>query len=123
MEKGKTYILNVEYYNGSCEYIINIGVPIAVTDITGNTAVSGNLTYQDQKDRYRYTAPVSGTYRFDANLSAGGEVRVRVSGENGNSLKSSSNGLTIDLEKEKTYILSVEYINNPCAYEIFIDIS
>ena len=120
LEAGKTYILSAEYRNGPCDYTINIGTPIAVTDITGKHSISGSITYQDQKDKYRYTAPTSGTYRFDTNLSAGGEVRVRISGENGESLNYSTNGLTIDLEAGKTYILSAEYRNSPCDYTINI---
>ena len=123
LESGKTYILSTEYRNGPCDYTISIGVPIVISDITGNTSILGNITYQDQKDKYLYTAPTSGTYRFDTNLSAGGEVRVRISGENGNSLDSGINRLTINLEAGKTYILSIEYRNEPCSYELFIEVS
>ncbi len=122
LDAGKTYILSVEYRNGPCDYTVHIGVPIAILDITGNTSVTGNIAFQDQKNRYYYTAPTSGTYRFDSNLSAGGEVRVRISGKNGNSIHDGTNALTIDLEAGKTYILSVEYRNGPCDYDIRIGV-
>lgn len=120
LEKGETYIISAEYINGTCDYIISIGVPIEITDISGNTSVSGSIAYQDQKDRYLYTAPISGTYYFSTNLSAGGEVRVRISGENERSLNYGTNGLTADLEAGKTYILSVEYTNTSCTYTLSI---
>ncbi len=50
-------------------------------------------------------------------------MRVRISGENGNSLDSGINVLTINLEAEKTYILSIEYRNEACFYELFIEVS
>lgn len=121
LEAGKTYILSIEYRNGPCDYIVNIGVPIAMSDITGSTSVSGNITYKDQKDKYIYTAPVTGTYLFNTNLSSGGSVRVYIYGENGNSLKYDYDELSIDLEAGKTYILSIEYRNAICAYEVFIN--
>ncbi|HJB05871.1 MAG TPA: hypothetical protein H9715_08980, partial [Candidatus Merdibacter merdigallinarum] len=120
LEKGETYIISAEYINGTCDYIISIGVPIEMTDISGNTSVSGSIVYQDQKDRYLYTAPISGTYYFSTNLSAGGEVRVRISGENERSLNYGTNGLTAGLEAGKTYILSVEYTNTSCTYTLSI---
>ena len=122
LEAGKTYILGIEYRNGSCDYIVNIGVPIPITDITGYGSASGNITYQDQKDKYYYTAPVSGTYCLNTNLSSGGEVRIRVSGENGNSLNYGTNTLRMNLEAGKRYILSVEYRNTPCSYTVLIEV-
>lgn len=121
LEAGKTYILSIEYRNGPCDYVVNIGVPIAMSDITGSTSVSGNITYKDQKDKYIYTAPATGRYLFNTNLSSGGSVRVYIYGENGNSLKYDYDELSIDLEAGKTYILSVEYRNATCAYEVFIN--
>lgn len=122
LEQGKTYILSIEYQNDPCDYTVNIGVPVPLSDISGETSVSGQITFQDQKNRYYYTAPVSGTYRFDANLSAGGQVRVRISGENGNSIDYGTNALTIDLEAGKTYILGIEYRNGPCDYVVSIGV-
>ena len=122
LEAGKTYILSVEYRTGSCDYTVNIGIPIPITNISGESYISGSITYQDQKDKYYYTAPTSGTYHFDTDLSAGGGVYVRISGENGNSLNYGSNALTIELEAGKTYILSVEYRTGSCNYEVFISI-
>lgn len=122
LEAEKTYVLSIEYINGTCDYDISIGIPYEITNITGNTSVDGSITYQDQANRYRYTAPVSGTYRFDADVSAGGEVRLRISGENGNSLNYGTNGLTIDLDKGKTYLLSIEYMNGPCDFTIMIGV-
>ena len=120
LEGGKKYILSIEYRNSTCDYIISTGVPIPITDITGNSSVFGNITYQDQKDRYYYSAPITGTYHFNTNLSSGGSVIVRISGENSKSINYDFDSLTIDLEAGKLYILSVEYRREPCSYEALI---
>ena len=110
------------YTNGPCDYSVNIGTPIEIHNITGSSTVSGSITYCDQKDRYLYTASISGTYRFDTVLSSGGEVRVRLGGKNGKNIDYNTNGLTIDLTAGETYILSIEYRNAPCEYTLNIGI-
>lgn len=122
LEAGKTYIVSVEYINGPCDYSVNIGVPMEMHDITGFSTVLGSITYPDQKDRYLYTASISGTYRFEVELDAAAEVRIRISGENGKNIDYGSNALSIDLEAEKTYILSVEYRNGPCDYDLILGV-
>ena len=120
LEEGKTYILSIEYRNGACDYTINTGIPIPIIDISGNSSISGNITYQDQKDKYYYTAPISGIYKFNTNLSSGGSVIVRISGENSKSIDYGYDVLSVDLETGKKYILSIEYRNGFCSYDIVI---
>ena len=122
LESGKTYILSIEYYSGVCEYTVNIGTPLSITDISNKTLVAGKITYQDQEDKYYYTAPTSGTYRFSTDLSSGGKVYVRISGENGTSLDYGTNALSIDLEAGKKYILSVEHYSGLCEYTVSIGV-
>ncbi|MBM6870820.1 hypothetical protein, partial [Pseudoflavonifractor phocaeensis] len=93
LEAGKTYILSIEYSNGPCDYTVSIGAPNPIEDATGSVRLSGKLTYKGQKDRYHYIAHTSGIYRFSTDLSAGGEVRVRISGENDKSLDDATNSL------------------------------
>lgn len=118
LEANKTYIISIENQNGPCDYSLKIGIPAETSIITEGALIEGSITYQDQIDKYLYTAPINGIYRFDTELSAGGKVRVQVSGENGNFIDSGINGLTIDLEAGKTYLLSIEYYNGPCDYTV-----
>ena len=93
-----------------------------ITDIAGQTTIDGEITYRDQTNQYYYTAPTSGSYHIDTDLTSGAEVRVRVSGENGKSIKYDTNALTIDLEEDKKYIISIEYRNGPCNYTASIGV-
>ena len=116
LEAKKKYVVAIERRNGLCDYTVTIGVPMNITDITGQTTIDGEITYRDQTNQYYYTAPTSGSYHIDTDLTSGAEVRVRVSGENGKSIKYDTNALTIDLEAGKKYIISIEYRNGPCNY-------
>lgn len=122
LDAGKTYIISIEYRSGPCKYTLSIGSPQEDQNITGVSEISGNIAYIDQKNRYIYTAPVSGTYRFDTNRSSGSDVTVRVSGENGKSIDYNTNSLSIELEANKTYIISIDYRNSPCNYTLNIGV-
>ena len=122
LEAGQTYILSIEHYDGICDYTVSIGVPIEIEDITNQTTIVGKITYKDQKNKYLYTAPTTGTYRFDTDLSAGSSVTVQIDGENGNYIKNGRNSLTIDLEARQTYILSIEHYDGICDYTINIGV-
>ena len=91
-------------------------------DISDLRSINGSLVKENQKDEYVYVAPTDGTYRFYADLSSGGEVLIRLSDENGESLNYGTNALTIDLDAKKTYILSVEYRNAPCSYIVLLEL-
>ena len=55
-------------------------------------------------------------------MSNDADVRVRVSGENGKTLNSNTNGVRIEMEEGKLYILSIEYKNGFCEYEVYIEL-
>lgn len=121
LEAGKTYMLGVEYTNAFCDYCVEIGVPNEIIDITGEDVISGNITYKDQVNRYYYQALASGDYCFTANCGGEEDVRIRIRGENGKSLRDGKNSLKMELKKGEIYILSVEYKTNVCSYVVTID--
>jgi len=92
-----------------------------IKNITGSTTIKGSIREENQKDKYKFATSLSGTYRFDTDLSTGGKVLVRISGETGSSIKYNTNSLTADLEAGKTYILSIEYKDSPCNYTVFLE--
>lgn len=62
--EGETYTMIVEQSSGFPNYIITIGAPNPVQAINA-ASFSGSISYIDQINRYTYTAPVTGIYRFD----------------------------------------------------------
>ena len=79
----------------------------AVADVTGMSSFQGKIQKKAQEDQYRYTASVSGTYRFDTDLSSGGQVRVEICGENGVALDYGTNCLNNVLTAGKSNNLSI----------------
>lgn len=120
LEAGKTYILSIEYRK-PLDYTVQIYVPNPVADITGQTSFSGSLTYYDQKDRYTYTAPVSGIYRFDSGRGFGA-LSIQVLNEQGGKTASGSASTTAELEAGRTYTLVLEESGYFFDYTIQINI-
>lgn len=122
LESGNLYVVKIEYSNGLCDYMLKIGVPKEIEEITGKTSFAGTITYENQVDQYLYTAPVGGVYHLYTNRSAGGEVRIKLNGENGNFIDSGRNQLTMDLEKGKSYRIFVEETKGYCDYQAEIGV-
>ena len=61
--EGVEYKIEVVQSSGMVNYTINIGAPNNVESVVGKT-ISGDFYYIDQENSYKYTAPVSGNYKF-----------------------------------------------------------
>lgn len=48
---------------GLGEYTLRLSRPSASEDITGKNIIAGEITYKDQRNTYRFTAPGDGNYR------------------------------------------------------------
>lgn len=111
LTEGETYTIVIEQYSGFFDYSISIGVPHAIQSIEENT-FSGNIAYVDQLDRYTYTAPLDGIYRFDFmsdNVQC--DYSFHIYASNNEELAStyfSSNGKTVELAGGETYRIEIE---------------
>ena len=109
--EGETYTIAVEQESGFFDYSISIGVPNAEQSIDGNS-FSGSITYTDQFDRYVYTAPVNGVYRFDfISDNAQCDYIFYLYASNNEELAStyySNAGQTVELVAGQTYRIEVE---------------
>ncbi len=93
-----------------------------LADISGQTSVSGNVIQDGDVDEYRYTAAVSGLYRFDSGLNYGA-IDMWLGNEYGGKISSGYGySMNAELEAGKTYILKVEYTRNPLDYTIQIGV-
>lgn len=122
LNAGTVYILRVEYDSSPRDYTVRIGIPKAVSDITGQTSVSGSVTYRGQVDQYLYTAPLDGTYLFDTGLGWNETVWVEISNEYGGQISRNTSSVLADLTGGTTYILRVEYASSPQNYTVQIGI-
>ena len=65
MTAGETYKITVEQKNGSTQYTLRVGIQKPTTDISAATAICDQVSFNDQKNIYMFTAPIDGRYRFD----------------------------------------------------------
>lgn len=127
LEAGKTYIVTVSQDYRLCDYSISIGVPNDVKNITGNS-ITGSIKYVDQEDFFNYTAPKSGLYRFDfdaTDVNANYKVKITDSKNatvGSASYSSSSQGISIRLTAQETYLIEIEQYSLVCDYTISIGV-
>ncbi len=70
LDKDINYTLLVEHDTEEeyVEYDISINVPNEVSNIK-NQSINDKITYTNQENEYKYTAPKSGIYRFDFDIN------------------------------------------------------
>ena len=125
LDKGEKYKIIVKQHEGYCSYVVNIGIPKEVQTI--NTAsFLGSIVYTGQEDRYIYTAPITGTYRFDfISDNTGNNYRFKMYAsdktEKANTYYS-KNGATVNLVQGEQYTIYVEQYSGFLNYTINIGI-
>lgn len=123
LESGQVYYLNVKQYSDMPKYTISIGTPQAVMDVAGNR-IEHSLTYMDQKDRYMYTAQITGKYRLNFSIDDSTcTYRVKIYGMNKELIASentNNDGKTVDLTAGITYQIVVEQMKGFTGYNIEI---
>lgn len=125
LDKGEKYKIIVKQHEGYCSYVVNIGIPKEVQTI--NTAsFLGSIVYTGQEDRYIYTAPITGTYRFDfISDNTGNNYRFKMYAsdktEKANTYYS-KNGATVNLVQGEQYTIYVEQYSGFLNYTISIGI-
>lgn len=65
LKAGKTYYVKVKQDEGTPSYQLSIGMQKATVDLTGFTEYNDSIEYIDQCNRYTFSAPCDGLYRFD----------------------------------------------------------
>lgn len=125
LKEGETYAIIVKQFSGYLDYTINIGVPNAIVNIESNS-FSGNLAYTGQLDRYTYTAPTTGKYRFDfVSDNVQNDYRFYAYAADNTLLASeyyTRGGKTIDLIAGETYRIEIKQSSGIEKYTINIGI-
>lgn len=111
-DKGEIYTIVVSEYEGLLEkYQVSINVPNEPVTVTSKS-FSGKIRYEDQEDTYYYTAPRTGVYRFDFEVSDVNSGLQFFLYDSKNDVLvddvSCEHGATVDLDKGKKYRIVVE---------------
>ena len=126
LEAGQEYRIEVRHRRGSVGYKIAINTPNEISTVTNN-AINGRITFTDQRNRYTFTAPVTGRYRFDFgrdNVNSDYTFRMwdsRNASLAERSASHSAGGITVDLEAGQVYRIEVRHRRGSVGYEITIN--
>lgn len=93
--------------------------------VNGNS-ISGNLTFDNEKHEYKYNASNPGKYRFDFDINdVNCRYKITIYSSKNEKLSSgysNNGGITVTLDKEKTYIIRIEQYSGYCSYNISIGV-
>lgn len=126
LEKDQVYHVYIEQNNGLSDFNMTIGVPHPIVKISDQT-YNDSITYTHQENHYKYTAPITGRYRFDFDPS---DYTARYGVMLFDSAKDKKreeyykgiDGITVDLAEGETY--DIYFIQNDgfCRYTMNIGI-
>ena len=122
MAAGETYHLQVRHRKNLGSYIMRVYFQKNTVDVTGYGIVNDSIEYEDQKNVYMFTAPVSGRYRFDlAETNANTGFRMMMWDRlDKNFLDTYSKGAYVILDAGETYQLQVRQNKGAGTYRLLI---
>lgn len=112
LQPNQTYTVYVYQDTGHAQYTMKIWYPKAVKDISAYDTVKDSVQYTDQVNNYIFTPEYNGVYRFDFTMMSGVVLEVYFRDELNSVVKYSSymtngNGIDVQLESGKQYVVSV----------------
>lgn len=105
MKTGETYEIRVCQDDGYPTYTLNLYVQKPTVDLSTTTTVYDQIAFEDQKNVYTFTAPVTGRYHFELSEYMNGVgFRMMMWDKLENSVMDSwGESATVDLEAGETY--------------------
>lgn len=126
LDKDNTYSIKVASYTGTGDFVLTVGQPKEIVDITIKENVYDSIEYVDQCNKYTFIPSIEGIYRFDLyNMVNGFEVKFfvydslgyKVGGYSG---VGNGDGLTVEMIAGETYTIKISQYSNLGAYDLLI---
>lgn len=127
LEENQTYYIKVIQVEGEPEYSVKIGIPEKTKQINGDT-FSGNLSYIDKRDCFKFKPKIAGIYRFDFDTTnVNYNYKFELYGQKKELIKEADynyidNGVSVELEKDIDYTIYISQKEGTPEYEINIGI-
>ncbi len=105
----KTYRIVIGHDSGESSFNLVIGIQKKTIDISNSSTIYDQITFENQKNKYSFTAPISGRYRFDITESnANNSFRLMMwDDKDKNIIDTYDNGFNIVLDAGKTYEIQI----------------
>lgn len=115
---GKSYRVLVKHYSGESDFLLEIGVPKSTTDISNSSTIYDQVSFENQINKYEFTVPVSGRYRFDlTEVNSNVSLRLMIWDDKDNSVIDTYDlGQYAVLDEGKTYSIQVRQYSNLGSY-------
>lgn len=119
LNAGETYTVAIAAHGRTAvpegaACLLTVGLQKQTLDISALTQVADSMEYTDQKNLYRFTAPVDGTYRFDfSEMMNGTVISIKITNRLGETVAArdyceNQSGVTAaNLIRGETYDISV----------------
>ena len=124
---GDTYRIQVRYNTEFGDYVLTIGQPKPVIDVTSFKEVRDSIQYKEQYNSYTFTPSVDGLYRFDLNnMQSDFHANIYLYDRLGYTVSSqlycsNNNGITgTDLKAGEEYSIVVKYASGFGDYSLVI---
>ena len=123
LDADTEYYFVVEQCGNTGSYTLNVGSQKPVIDISGYTSINDSTQFTNQRNIYKFTSSVEGTYRFELSdvpqniwfkfylYNASMEQLDYGSGDN-------EDGITADLDADTEYYFVVEQCGNTGSYTL-----
>lgn len=124
--KDETYEIHINESEGLLEnYSVTVGVPKKTKTIS-KFPINGSITYTDQCDIYKYTAPYSGEYNFNFSIDdVNCSYDIIITAENEEQILNTcsvNSSRKIELNQNETYkIKIIQCSGYPIKYKITLD--
>ncbi|WP_026506427.1 hypothetical protein [Butyrivibrio sp. MC2013] len=127
VQAGESYEVRVSQRDDFGSYSLAIGYPKVPMDITSCTSLTDSIEYSDQVNRYFFTVPYAGTYRFElSEVYAGTGFGMYIYNSLGERLaydgiSNNGEGVTVyDMTPNDSYSLEIRQYSDYGSYTINI---
>ena len=122
---GKTYSFHINQYESLGDYTVMLGIPRDWLPLDGRQIIFDSVSFRDQQNRYKLSAPVSGDYRVEITKAKSGlRFRVEINDDGGYRINrdyfGQDGGITVTLEAGKVYDLIVSQYESRGEYTMNI---
>ena len=122
MNGGETYEIQVRQDDGFPTYTLDVYVQKPTADLSNVTTVCDQIAFEDQKNVYTFTAPVTGRYHFElSEYKNGVGFRMMMWDKLDNNIMDSwSESATVTLDAGETYDFQIRQDEGFHAYKLSI---